>query len=124
MNRSLQMRMSSPAEQFRLAGRLAGLFAIVTWAAFVAYEYVRSGPPMFNAIVVNQAAALAVVFGGYLVGWRNELVGALLAVLGTIWFVVVCEISSDANPDALFFAVPGLLYLAAWSYDYRHSKTK
>jgi hypothetical protein len=125
MNRYFHMRMSSPAEQFRMAGRLAGCLTIVLWLAFVASEYVRSGTPMLSVSVVNQAAALAVVFAGYLIGWRNELAGGLLAVFGTIAFLIVCAVGAQVMPypEQLFFAAPGLLYLAAWRYEHKTSKT-
>jgi hypothetical protein len=76
--------------------------------------------------VVNQAAALAVVFAGYLIGWRNELAGGLLAVFGTIAFLVVCGVGTRVmpNPEQLFFALPGLLYLAAWRYDHKTLNTQ
>lgn len=108
-----------------MAGRVAGSIAIVAWLALVVYEYFRSGPPILSSSVVNQAAALAVVFAGYLIGWRNELAGGLLAVFGTIAFLTVCAVGNRVMPnlDSLFFAVPGLLYLAAWRYDQKPSNT-
>jgi hypothetical protein len=91
----------------------------------VVYEYSLSGPPILSSSVVSQVAALAVVFSGYLIGWRNELAGGLLAVFGTIAFLTVCGIGTGVLPYAeqLFFAVPGLLYLAAWRYDHKTSST-
>jgi hypothetical protein len=125
MNRPFHIHLSSPAEQFRLAGRVAGFFTIVLWLAFVVYEYFRNGPPIMSSSVVNQVAALAVVFAGYLIGWRNELAGGLLAVFGTIAFLIVCAIGTRVlpYPEQMFFAVPGLLYLAAWHYDHKTSNT-
>jgi hypothetical protein len=71
-----------------------------------------------------QAVALAVVFAGYLVGWRNELVGGLLSVFGTIAFVAICAVTFGAPPaiSSAWFAIPGVLFLVAWYYGRRHGQ--
>ena len=49
--------------------------------------------------VFYQAAALAIVFLGYLVGWRDELLGGLFAILGTAayFLVVVLTVRATAS---------------------------
>jgi hypothetical protein len=66
-----------------------------------------------------QAAALALVFAGYALGWRSELAGGALAILGTVAFFVIQFFTIDSLPDAgaACFALPGILYLLAWKYD-------
>jgi hypothetical protein len=59
---------------------------------------------------------LAVVFAGYAIGWRYELAGGLIAVLGTIAFFWVNVVTIGDPPDhvAAIFALPGVLQILAW----------
>ena len=69
--------------------------------------------------------ALAVVFGGYALGWRHELAGGALAIVGTIAFFVINALTVHVLPGAaaLWFAVPGLLYIQAWRLQ-RHGESQ
>ena len=68
-----------------------------------------------------QGAALAVVFAGYALGWRWELAGGLLAVVGTAAFFAINTFIVGTTPElaAAWFAVPGVLYLEAWRHGRR-----
>jgi hypothetical protein len=124
MDASVQpMQVPTPV-LFRWAARAAGVIAILTWLELILYEWVRQGPPdTRNSHQALQAAALAVVFAGYLIGWRHELAGGLLSILGTIAFVatLVVLLAASPSPAVAWFAAPGVLYLLAWhsSHKYR-----
>jgi hypothetical protein len=93
---------------------------LTTWLGFVIFEAILSGPPA--PVTALQAAAFAVVFAGYALGWRYELAGGLLAILGTAAFFAVCAFTIGVPPQSgvAWFAAPGVLYLLAWRSDHRH----
>jgi hypothetical protein len=78
-------------------------------------EAARSDVAGPSAAHYYQAAALALVFAGYALGWRKELAGGVLAIMGTIAFFAVHVLSFGSVPDlgAASFAVPGVLYVLA-----------
>jgi hypothetical protein len=90
---------------------------ILGWVAFAVAElfhpdfYVSPG-------MIYQGVALAVVFVGYAVGWRWELLGGLLAIAGTAAFFAVYAFIVGTSPlpevQVAWFATPGVLYLEAW----------
>ena len=126
MDRSIQYSPELTSDLFRWLGRASGCTLIIAWLAFVVAEVFRSGPPSSTS-AASQAGALAVVFMGYLIGWRNELAGGLLAFFGTIAFLmIIYQVTLGAMPQlgALGFAVPGLLYLAAWRKDHRPDRAQ
>jgi hypothetical protein len=109
----------------RWAARSVAAVVIITWLQLVIIEWVRHGSPDLRSFhQAAQAAALAIVFAGYLIGWRNELVGGLLSILGTLAFGVICALTfGNMLPISwTWFAAPGLLYIVAWYADYRQSK--
>jgi hypothetical protein len=62
---------------------------------------------------------------GYLLGWRYEFAGGLLAILGTVAFFVVCALTLGLpSAAAIGFAVPGVLYLVAWRHDHWNSEQR
>jgi hypothetical protein len=109
----------------RWSGRACGLSLVVAWLVLVIIESVRSGP-FHSAQLLYQAAALAVVFAGYAIGWRSELTGGVLSIVGTIAFFLASAVSVGVLPPlgAAWFAVPGVLYLLAWLADERRRATR
>ena len=81
----------------------------------------RPGVDSPRTNTLGQAASLAFVFSGYVVGWRRELTGGVAAIIGTLAFFVVVLTTTQELPGvaALLFAIPGVLYLLAWHYDER-----
>jgi hypothetical protein len=120
MYRSFQLHPVTTADQYRMVARMGGCVAFIAWLVLVVNEAIRNGPP--STVAMTQGAAIAFVFAGYAIGWRNELVGGLLSVLATIAYYVVCAVGIGTLPQlaTILFAVPGLFYLAAWRQD-RHS---
>jgi hypothetical protein len=98
----------------RWCARAAGAVVVVTWIELVLFEIVRYGPPDPQSYF--QAAALALVFAGYGVGWRHELAGGVLSIVGTVALAVICTLMFAQPPSIAlaWFAVPGVLYLLAW----------
>jgi hypothetical protein len=108
-------------ELLRWSARAFAVSLVIAWLVLVILESMRSGP--FNsAQLLYQAAALAVVFVGYAVGWRSELAGGMIAILGTVAFFAAGAFSVGVLPPAgaVWFAAPGILYLLAWLFDDRH----
>ena len=102
-----------------------GTAVIVTWLQLVLFEWVRHGPPDLRSFhQVLQAATLAVVFAGYVMGWRIELVGGLMSIIGTLAFGAVCTLTFDQwfPISWAWFAAPGLCYLIAWYVERKHFK--
>ena len=125
MNASVQTNQVPVPFLVRWSARAAGAVVIVTWLELVLFEWVRQGPPDLRTFhQVAQAATLAIVFAGYLIGWRNELVGGLLSVIGTVAFAVVCALTMASPPavSSAWFAAPGLLFLFAWYVDHRQGR--
>jgi hypothetical protein len=93
---------------------------IVIWLALFIREARSLGFNPSNDIY-RQAVCLAVVFAGYAIGVRNELVGGVAAIIGTLAFfaVVLTAIGEVPGLAAALFAVPGVLYLLDWHYDKR-----
>jgi hypothetical protein len=116
MNASAKLSATDKFELLRWSGRISGVVLFATWILFVIGEAMWLGLPTRGS--VYQAAALAMVFAGYAIGWRYELVGGILAVVGTAAFVAVYGMTFGSLPLAhvLWFAVPGGLYLLAWAY--------
>jgi 4-amino-4-deoxy-L-arabinose transferase-like glycosyltransferase len=115
MYRSFQLHPVTTADQYRMVARLGGCVAFVAWLVLVVQEAIMQGPP----VAITQGAAIAFVFAGYAIGWRNELVGGLLSIIATIAYYVVCAVGINTLPQlaTILFAVPGLFYLAAWWQD-------
>jgi hypothetical protein len=113
------------AQWYRGFGRVSAVVLFVIWLGLFVAEIARNkfGTPPID--VYFQAAALAFVFGGYVVGWRHELVGGLMVIAGTIAFFIVDKVTM-ANftglGEAALFAVPGVLYVLAWMYDQEPGK--
>ncbi len=107
------------AVQCRFLARAMAVTLFATWAAFVAVELFRANHAILAPTTYLQAGVLAVVFAGYAIGWRWELVGGLMAIVGTAAFFVVetATVSMPSNANMAWFAVPGLLYLLARHYD-------
>lgn len=101
---------------FHWCGRLGGVIVMASWLALVVVEWVQSGLPESNTW--PQAAALFVIFAGYLYGWKNELSGGALAVAGTVLLFAVHAISFGYLPLAplAMLAVPGICFLLAWCF--------
>ena len=102
----------------RWCGRAAAIILFVSWMILFVTEYSRQGAPSSDTYL--QAVALAVVFAGYLVGVWNELVGGVMAVLGTIAFVAVCLMITGLplRLDLFLFAAPGVCYLLAHHFEH------
>jgi hypothetical protein len=98
----------------RWIGRAAAIVLFVSWLGAFAAEIPRSGLPSSDTYL--QAITLSVAFLGYLVGWWNELVGGIVTIGGTIAWVVVCVLVTNVvlQPEMLWFAAPGMCYLAAY----------
>jgi len=99
----------------RWCARASAVVLVVIWLALVLAEAVLFH---FEAPTeaIYQAVALAIVFAGYAIGWRKELVGGAIAILGTVLFFAVNLVTIESLPpvEAALFAAPGVLYLLAW----------
>jgi hypothetical protein len=102
------------SQAFRWAGRVGGVAMFVVWACFVAFEATRPTSVNLPTALYLQAAALAIVFMGYAVGWTRELVGAALVALGLSAFLAVTYTDTALPGLAIaWFLGPAALYLLA-----------
>jgi hypothetical protein len=97
---------------------------MVSWLALFITDTIRQGisEPAMNTH--GQAAALAMVFAGYVLGWWKEFAGGVLAILGTFAFYAIVAVTSHAPPapEAVWFAAPGIMYLLSYFYDERRNE--
>jgi hypothetical protein len=121
MYASLQHQHVPVSQLLRWTGRAAGVLLFAAWAVSVAIEVTR--PTVISEFAVGtiaQGIALGIAFGGYAIGWRNERVGGVVAILGTLAFVAVVFAATRALPAVatLWFAGPGVLYLFAQHFEH------
>jgi hypothetical protein len=110
------------AVQLRWLARTIAEILVVLWIGYFVAEYLRPGNSHWPPAVFAQGALLAVVFAGYVIGWRKEMIGGWMAILGTATFAAVLAITRNWPHQAFqvaWFAVPGVLYLMAQHYDRR-----
>jgi hypothetical protein len=110
----------SRSQVCRWFGRACGVALFAVWAVFVAIEATQpTGFVTWPRGLYFQAAALAVVFAGYAVGWKHELAGALMIAVGALAFVVVTVADTRMLPGlaTAWFLAPGVLYLLARHYE-------
>jgi hypothetical protein len=103
----------------RAAARTSAVVLFVSWLAAVLAEAMRDRFEMPPTITLYQGLILAVVFSGYVIGWRHELAGGVIAILGTVAFFVVNFLTIGMLPGigAAIFAVPGVFYIVAWNLE-------
>jgi hypothetical protein len=105
----------------RWSARVGGAIVLLAWLALVILEIALPDLELPSATTYYQAAALALVFAGYALGWRNEVAGGILAIIGTVAFFAVHVLTLGGLPGigAACFAVPGVLFVLASKYDDR-----
>jgi hypothetical protein len=106
----------------RWAGRITGAVLFAVWLAYFVVETTR---PLFTLRMATmtwvQGALLAVVFAGYAAGWRWERIGAIMVLVAAAVFFALHVVAMQGLPSVsvAWFAVPGVLYLAASYFDHR-----
>jgi hypothetical protein len=102
---------------------------ISNWLGLLIAEAIRNGELVPNVHSFPQAVVLAVVFGGYVLGWRRALAGGLMSILGTLAFFAHHWIVLGTPPRLaiIWFAVPRILDLFLLHFDdprcHLHSKS-
>jgi hypothetical protein len=116
------------SDLFRWCARLSGAILYFGWLWFAIAELARSEFRTLSIDSSYHAAALAMVFFGYAVGWREELLGGLFAILGTAAYFLTVLLTACTPPgiEVVWFSAPGMLYLLAWqsSHRYAHRRSK
>jgi hypothetical protein len=122
MIHALQRYELTPAKMFRDCAAICAAIIVGAWFSLVTMEAFRTGEWIPNLYSYPQAFVLAVVFAGYVIGWRYPLLGAAMAILGTAVFFVEGYVNVDMVPPlpAAWLAIPGVLYLLARAVDKRH----
>ena len=123
MYASIPQSSASSSELFRWFARASSIVLFMIWIVLLVQDLM--GESQVTSQGTIQAAALAVVFTGFAIGWQKELAGSLIAACGTIMFFAVCAITCGQIPGvaAAWFAFPALLYLLAWYSNKRHANT-
>jgi hypothetical protein len=118
-----QIRFAPRVEPFRWTARASSLILFALWLSYFVFDIPRTPLNGHSTGTFAQAGALAVVFAGYIIGWRWELAGGLTALMGTLAFFYAVAAATHVvlGPGALLFAVPGALYLLAWQYETPHA---
>src|SRR6478672_1775714 len=111
MYNTIQNRQVSDSSLFRYCGHAGGVIVMASWLVMVVVETVRQGPPVLENYY--QAIPLAMIFAGYAIGWHKEVLGGLLAVVGTFAFIAqfVAMFGVLPGAGAGWFAAPGVFYL-------------
>jgi len=119
MYASFHKRDMTYADFFRDAAAASAVVLAAIWIGLVINEMFVAKELIPNPHSALQLLVLAVIFGAYVVGWRHGVLGATLAVLGTVALFGVAYWSVGILPPlaAAWFAVPGVLYLLAWYAD-------
>jgi hypothetical protein len=106
---------------FRWSARITALVLLAGWVTLVAIEGV---PPEsgLSAIVWGQLAAMLVLFAGYVLAWRREVLGALVAIAAFGMFYAIHLWGVDGWPQLAFavFAAPAVLFFVAHKLDTHH----
>jgi hypothetical protein len=113
------------SEIYRWCARTSSSVIMACWLILFGLETVKDGFGNFGgAESYAQAAAIALIFAGYVIGWKIESAGGLMAICGTValFVIVVMTIDYPLDSTALWFAAPGLLYLLAASYADRRNE--
>jgi hypothetical protein len=94
----------------------------VAWLLYVIAELARSDIDTLSIDSSYHAAALAMVFFGYAIGWREEFFGGLFAILGTAsyFLAVLLTVGWPPSIQGAWFAAPGVFYLLAWKSSRQH----
>jgi hypothetical protein len=101
------------------------IILVALWTVLFVSELIKDPSAKWPPALYGQAAILAVIFAGYASGWRKELIGGWLAIVGTVALLAVVVATNNHNvntPHIAWFAVPGVLYLMARHYDRRSAK--
>ena len=97
------------------SARITGLMLVGMVLLFIVGE----GPPNpLNAppSVQVEFLGMGLMLAGFLLGWRWEALGGILAVTGFAAFVVTELVVNGRPPGGaiLFFVIPGILFLASY----------
>lgn len=116
-----KMLQAPHAYPFRWTARASAAVLFGIWVTLFTCDISRLRFDDLAMSTYSQGAALLVVFAGYLIGLRQEFVGGITAILGTIAFMAIVLSTTYEIPGVagLLFALPGVLYLLAWRYDER-----
>jgi hypothetical protein len=106
---------------FRWSARLTALVLLAGWALLVAIEGVpdKSG---LSPIIWGQLAAMIALFAGYVLAWRREVLGAVVAAAAFGTFYAINVWGMDGWPQTAFalFGVPAVLFFVAHRLDVYH----
>jgi hypothetical protein len=124
MYTSIQNRQVSDSSLFRYCGRAGGLIVVASWLVAVIFDTTRQGLPIIENYY--QAIPLALIFAGYAVGWRKEILGGLLTIVGAFVFIAqyVAMFGTYPEAGAVWFAAPGVFYLIAHYLDGGHGEQR
>jgi hypothetical protein len=116
---SAKLGLSPRPYPFRWTARVSAVILFAMWLVYMVADMLRPGIEPIRLNMYGQAAALAIVFAGYAVGWRRELVGGIVVIVGVLAFFSVVLATTGVVPQLamLLFAAPGALYLLAWHYE-------
>src|SRR5690349_3237309 len=105
MYASFPTRSADASSAVRWFARASGLVLIAMWLAYFFDELLRHGYGLQGTSYM-QGAVLAVIFAGYILGWVKEVLGGMLAVVGTIVYCLLGVVTTClVGPAAALFAI-------------------
>jgi hypothetical protein len=107
---------------------MARIAAVLMFGFFMMFAIGEGFPPLWRQPLSVQLdfAALGLIFLGYAIGWRYPALGGSISLLGYVVLNLVQLSVSHKLAGGAFplFAIPGLLYLAAWYVSTRQRTLK
>ena len=99
---------------YRWLARASAAILAVTWLLAVLWEGIPDHG--VNLPLAVQTGIIAVVFGGYALGLRYELAGAIVSLVGVFGFFAANKLLLGAFPTLGFawFALPAVLLIVSW----------
>ncbi len=115
----------SLATQLKWLARTSAEIIAVLWTGCFLAELAIMRQTAVPLTLAVQAAAVAAIFAGYVIGGRREQLGGWMTILATAAFIAAPALNGNwtlANLQLAWFALPGALYLLALHYEHQEAK--
>ena len=96
---SAKLGLSPRPYPFRWTARASAIILFAMWLAYIVADVLRPGIEPSGLNMYGQAAALAIVFAGYAIGWRRELAGGIAVIAGVLAFFGVVLATDEVIPQ-------------------------
>jgi hypothetical protein len=96
--------------------RIASLLLFCIWLAMLIGDGVPNQNSIDSVSLWGQFLMLVLMFSGFALGWKNALWGGIVSLSAIVMFALlyIAEVHLLPAPQLVLFAVPSLMYLAAY----------